>query len=270
MLEALQALQRRGYIASDTAGGIAVVDHGPSIKTAELLLDHVESMVENAGGEEMAPSIPPEEYEQSLPAIEMTKAIGRCQLPEIEPGEAYCELAENIARDLKSARRPRSLLVTALRETALANFSILDLAVALSSHGKVLVIDLGNTLPIAREEGRQGFRELLAGRATWREVVAPTNMPRIAIVASGGALETAPGTEACSKHLFSALAPMHQFVLVGGSQSDEEATCWIASACRATYFLVELGIDDAGHVEKAVRRLRSAGAKVRGAIAVAS
>ena len=153
----------------------------------------------------------------------------------------------------------------------LKQFALLELAIALSHHGNVLVVDSGKTLegldlPVG--DNRRGFSELLAGRATWREVIMQTNLPRVSLVTSGESQSPDGGHEGCSNQIFSALATLFSFVLIGGREVNDITTRWVAANCHATYFVVELGHDGSNELELAVGRLNAAGATVRGAIAV--
>ncbi len=213
---------------------------------------------------------PPLLFAGSAPAV---NGLPPVDLPVVEPGPDYRRLAQRIADDVLGRDRRWPILLVAARPDALAAFDLTALATALATEaGLVLLVDcrrdgLGRA-SYTSHTPEPGLNQLIAGSATWPQVTRPTNLPGVHFVGAGSAEAPATHGSVEAARVWRHLPFLDRHVLVAGGSADHPLARAIAGCSAATYLIVELGRDHTGAIHEALSDLRTAGANVRGAIAL--
>jgi hypothetical protein len=173
----------------------------------------------------------------------------------------YYDLAARLVKPVSGSEGPQTVLLTAVSNAALDAVSLAALAVILSAQGNVLWVDTRNIRPAADAVGPAagqyaGWHELRAGKVTWDEIVAPTNLAGVSFVGCGDRpLRT--DVVAFGRHFFEPLRSTFSFVLIGGGLAEESA--YFAPVCGAIGLVTAIGNATRSQIGCALRTLDAAG-----------
>jgi Mrp family chromosome partitioning ATPase len=175
----------------------------------------------------------------------------------------YHNLAARLVGEVDRSLRPQSVLLTAVSRAACDAVSIAVLAQAMSSQGSVLWIDTRKARPTADAAGPMegqdpGWHELRAGKATWEEIIVPTNLPGVSFVGCG---HHRLGHEKLEfgRQLFVPLRLRFSVVLIHGGLADDAAT--IAPLCDVIGLVTVIGKTTRSEVDWAIQTLAAVGGR---------
>ena len=155
--------------------------------------------VRRADAAAAAPRPAPSRHEPPIrvPAVHLPPV----QLSAAQPSVEYRKLAWRIAHDAGGRDRRWPILLVAARPQVLEQFDLAALAIALADDtDEVILIDGRQRQTLVAKQGasdQAGLAQVIAGRATWDDVIAPTNLPGVHFVA--GALPSRAGATGTSR-----------------------------------------------------------------------
>jgi len=193
--------------------------------------------------------------------------------PQSPAAEAFRQLRTNLLFSGPAHQR-RSLLVTSPAPEDGRTTVVLNLAVCMAQSGRrVLVVDANFRQPAIREVFPEaveaGLSSALVGQAAWRDVVSPTDVPNLYVIASGP-LPPNPtellGSDSM-RQLVSEMSAEYDQVLIDGSPVMVVADARVLSTqVDGTILVVRAGSNNVGTVQKAAEQLARIGTHVVGVV----
>lgn len=166
-----------------------------------------------------------------------------------------------------------SLLVASLAAPMMAAEVALRAATLLTRQddAAVLVIDADPDAAFSRRlgiTGKPGLSELLSPSDAHGETIHPTATPRLHVLPRGRSGWPASATLADVSQLLDDLGREYTWLLVTTGDAASAAAQAFARACRGAYVVAPLGQAEAASAEHQISLLRSAGARILGALAI--
>lgn len=166
-----------------------------------------------------------------------------------------------------------SLLIASLAAPMMAAEVALRAATLLTRQddAAVLVIDADPDAALSRRLGiigKPGLSELLSPSDAHGETIHPTATPRLHVLPRGRSGWPASATLAEVSQLLDDLGREYTWLLVTTGDAASTAAQAFARACRGAYVVAPLGQTEAASAEHQIALLRTAGARILGALAI--
>lgn len=166
-----------------------------------------------------------------------------------------------------------SLLIASLAAPMMAADVALRAATLLTRQddAAVLVVDADPDAALSRRLGiigKPGLSELLSPSDAHGETIHPTATPRLHVLPRGRSGWPASATLADVSQLLDDLGREYTWLLVTTGDAASAAAQAFARACRGAYVVAPLGQAEADSAEHQIALLRSAGARILGALAI--
>jgi polysaccharide biosynthesis transport protein len=193
--------------------------------------------------------------------------------PQSPAAEAFRHIRTNLLFSGPAEHR-RTLLITSPAPEDGRTTVVLNLAAAMAQGGKrVLVVDANFRQPAIAgmfpSASAAGLSSALVGQASWRDVVSPTEMPNMSVIAAGP-LPPNPADLLGSEQMRQLLAEMsaeYDQVLIDGSPimvvSDSVV---LSTIVDGVIMVVRAGSNSVGIVQRSAEQLARVGAHVTGVI----
>lgn len=166
-----------------------------------------------------------------------------------------------------------SLLIASLAAPMMAAEVALRAATLLTRQddAAVLVIDADPDAALSRRLGiigKPGLSELLSPSDAYGETIHPTATPRLHVLPRGRSSWPASAGLADVNQLLDDLGREYTWLLVTTGDAASPAAQAFARACRGAYVVAPLGQAEAASAEHQIALLRTAGARILGALAI--
>ena len=111
-----------------------------------------------------------------------------------------------------------------------------------------------------------GFQQVLKDQATWQACTYPTSIEGVHFLPAGKVLPTTMTTCNAILKILTEIKSTYRYVCICGSSLEQQISQFTASACDATYLVVDLHTSDQTEVKDTVRKLGDVGARTLGCI----
>ncbi len=136
--------------------------------------------------------------------------------------------------------------------------------------GPILLIDANTSDPILSNclcpAEQTGFQQVLRGQATWQACTYDTSITDLHFLPSGTAIPTTQASCNSILKILTEIKSCYRYICICGSSLEQQVAQSTASACDATYLVVNLTTCDQTEVKSTIRKLGDIGARTLGCI----